>query len=206
MRAVLEVDGETRAYVIYRVKADWGSTGPNNTITVVDLIGVDTESEQALWQWIFGIDLVATVKAWRQPVPHPLMQMLTEPRRLGLGVHDSMWLRIIDIVAALEARSYRGAGSVVLEVTDEFRPANAGRWQITVPGQGSAADRATVAPTTAEPDLALDISALSSIYLGAWRFAELARARRVTERRPGAIALADDLFATSSSPWNSTPF
>ena len=104
---------------------------------------------------------------------------------------------------ALAGRTYRGPGSLVLDVTDEFRPSNAGRWQLTVDGPGA---RGVVSRTTAEPDLALDISALAATYLGAFRFAELAQAARVRECRPGAIAAADDLFAVTVSPWNSTPF
>ena len=56
------------------------------------------------------------------------------------------------------------------------------------------------------PDLALDIRDLASVYLGAFRFGDLARAGRVTECRPGALADADALFATSAAPWNSTAF
>ena len=40
--------------------------------------------------------------------------MVTEPRRLGPASRDAMWLRIIDLPAALEARTYRGPGSLVL--------------------------------------------------------------------------------------------
>ena len=103
--ALLEVDGEARAYVIYRIRADWDSHGPKHVVTVLELIGVDAVSEQALWEWVFGIDLVAGVQFRRGPMPHPLQLMVTELRRLAAGVSDAMWLRIIELPAALEARS-----------------------------------------------------------------------------------------------------
>ena len=56
---VLEVDGEVRGYAIYRVKADWDERGPNNIVTMMEVLGLDAAAERALWEWLFGIDLVA---------------------------------------------------------------------------------------------------------------------------------------------------
>lgn len=203
--ALLEVDGEPKAYAIYRMKADWDARGPRNTLFAMEVVGADAVSQQAMWQWLFRIDLVATVRGARGPVPHPLSLQLTEPRRLGVTVKDEMWLRIVDVGAALEARSYLGSRSLTFDLTDDFCPWNAGRWQLSVPGGGAAATLRP-APARAEADVSLDVSALSSIYLGGFSFAELARAARVTESRPGGIAAADALFSTAIRPWCSTPF
>jgi predicted acetyltransferase len=202
-RAVLEVDGAVRGYAIYRVKAEWEERGPNNTMTVLEVLGLDPATERALWEWLFGIDLVGRIKGWRGPMPHPLMLQLTEPRRLGVTVREGMWLRLIDVRAALEARSYGGTGaSLTLELTDEFCPWNAGRWRLDVGGDGTASD----SPFDGEPDLSLDSADLATVYLGAFTFADLARAGRVRECRPGAVRAADSLFATTSAPSCSTMF
>ncbi len=201
--AMLEVDGEARAYVIYRIKADWDSHGPKSIATVMELIGLDAAAEQALWQWVFSIDLVSIVRTWRGQVPHPLQLMITEPRRLAMSVSDANWLRIIELPAALEGRSYRGPGSLVFEVTDDFCPWNAGTWQLSVPESDGVAK---VTGTRAAPDLSMDISDVATVYLGAFNFAQLAAAGRVRECRPGALAAADELFATPTIPWNSTMF
>ena len=130
--------------------------------------------------------------------------MITEPRRLNVSLADAIYLRIIDVKGALEGRRYRGPGSVVFEVTDEDVPSNAGRWRLTVGADGAGS---LVAASAAEAaDLPLDIRDLASVYLGAYRFGDLASAGRVRECRPGAIADADALFATSTAPWNSTMF
>ncbi len=201
--ALLEVDVEARAYVIYRIKADWDSHGPKSIATVMELIGLDAVSEQALWQWVFSIDLVGIVRTWRGQVPHPLQLMITEPRRLAMSVHDANWLRIIELPAALEGRSYRGPGSLVFEVSDDFCPWNAGTWQLSVPESDGVAK---VTGTRAAPDLSMDIQDLATVYLGGFNVAQLAAAGRVKECRPGALAAADALFATSTIPWNSTMF
>lgn len=202
---LLEVDGEPRAYAIYRIKADWDQRGPRNSMAVLEINGVDAADEQAMWQWLLRVDLVASVKGYRGPVPHPLQLQLTEPRRMGVNVSDEMWLRILDVAPALEGRTYRGPGSLTVELTDDFCPWNAGQWRLDVPGSDGIASVAQAEAGT-EADLALDVSALSAIYLGGFTFAELARAGRVTERREGGLAAADALFATATKPWNSTPF
>ena len=206
--AVLEVDGDVRGYALYRVKNEWDERGPNNTVTTMEVLGLDPAAERIIWEWLFETDLVGHVKGWRMPVPHPLLLELTEPRRLAMVVRDGMWLRILDTPAALEGRGYDAAGSIAFEVSDEFCPWNAGRWRLevsaaSVPGAGSVA---SVTPSTDEPDLILDTSDLASVYLGTVRFADLARAGRVGECRPGAIATADRLFASPVAPWCSTMF
>ena len=77
-------------------------------------------------------------------------------------------------------------------MTDAFCPWNAGRWQLSSKG----AER-----STAEAELACDITAMGSVYLGGFSFARLARAGRVTELREGAAARADLLFPTDRAPW-----
>ena len=207
--AVLEVDGAVRGYAIYRVKNEWDDRGPNNSVLALEVIGLDAAAEQAVWQWLFETDLAGHIKAWRGPFPHPLVLELTEPRRLGLTVREGLWLRLLDMPAALEARTYDRPGSLTFELTDAFRPANAGRWQLEVGADGSAAgDRGSVSVRAfdGDPDLTLDTSDLATVYLGAFTFADLARTGRVWECRPGAVAEADRLFATTDTAWCSTMF
>jgi predicted acetyltransferase len=199
--ALAEVDGEPRGYAIYRIEQGWGPTGPASTLHVLEVTGVDPAVEQALWQWLFEMDLVRTVSERRGPVPHPLQQWLVEPRRLGLTVGDGLFLRILDLPAALSARGYVGSGTLTLEVTDEQFDANAGRWQLSV-----AEGRGLVARSSVAPDLELDIGSLAQVYLGGFRFVDLAVAGRVEECQPGALTRADALFTPPRAPWNSTPF
>ncbi len=139
--AVLTVDGEPRGYALYRVKAEWGDRGPKNTLNVLEVTALDPAAEQALWEWLVGIDLVTQVKAWRTPVHNPLLLQVVEPQRLGLTIRDGIWLRLVDVRAALEARTYAGPGRLTLDVTDAFLPSNAGRWTLDVPGDRGAAFR-----------------------------------------------------------------
>jgi predicted acetyltransferase len=205
--AVFEVEGEARGYVIYRTRGEWDHQGPKGVLTVLEVCALDPVIDQAIWQWIAGMDLIGTIRCWRGPAPHPLQLMVTEPRRLSATVTDGTWLRILDLPAALEARTYRQPGNLVIDVTDEYCPWNAGRWRLAV-RDGGAADgvSATAEPETAAPDLVLDISDIAAVYLGAYRVSDLARAGRIRECRPGGLEAADGLFATPSAPSNVTMF
>ena len=133
-----------------------------------------------------------SVNASLLPVDHPLLLFVPEPRRLRFRVQDALWARLVDVGAALSARTYAGEGSVVLAVTDAFCPWNDGVWRV----EAREAER-----SFDEPELALDVAALGSVYLGGFGFTQLARAGRVEERAPGALQRADALFASEPAPW-----
>lgn len=207
--AILEGAGEDRGYVIYRQLAGWDTSGPKGTVTAMEVVGRDPAAEQTLWQWLFGIDLIATVRGWRLPNPHPLHLQVTEPRRLAVTLNDGLYLRILDLPAALEARAYGGPASLVLEVTDAFVPANAGRWRLTVdadPTTGAGAAARATRADDAEPDLALDVADLAVVYLGAFGFENLRQAGRVRECRGGSIERADRAFTVAGRPSANTMF
>ena len=177
--AVLFVGGEPRGYVSYRIKPEWGDRGPKNTLHVLEVTALDPAAEQALWEWVVGIDLVGVVKAWRTPVHNPLLLQVIEPQRLGLTTRDGIWLRLVDVRAALEARTYAGPGRVTFDVTDAFLPSNAGRWTLDVPGDRGAASVARRGRRATAPDLELDIADLAA------RLPRRLYLRRPGPRRPG---------------------
>jgi predicted acetyltransferase len=107
-------------------------------------------------------------------------------------VHDGLWVRLVDLPAALAARCLGAGEPVVIDVADAFCEWNAGRWRVSAAG----AER-----TTADAELECDITALGSVYLGGFTFGQLARAGRVTETRAGAAARADALFPSDRAPW-----
>ena len=113
------------------------------------------------------------------------------------GASDGLWLRILDVPAALTARGYNTDGELVLEVTDDVLPEVGGRWRLSV-RDGSA----QVSPVEAAADLRLDITDLGAVYLGGSTLRELAAAGRGAELSANAIRRADLLFATDQKPWS----
>ena len=190
--AVWEVEGSTTAYAFYRVNQLFERGSSIGNIFVVEAIGDSPQATHAIWRFLFGIDWLARVKAVFLPVDHPLLLSLKAPRRLNFLVREGLWVRLIDVGAALSARGYATDESVVIEVADEFCPWNAGRWRIA---------RGGTERTKAEPDLACDVASLGCVYLGGFTFAQLERAMRMKELRPGAIARADAMFHSDRAPW-----
>lgn len=200
-RAIYERDGQPRGFARYRIKPEWNDVASTSTLFIQELIALDPIAERELWRYLFGVDLIARIKYRWGPPDSPLLLMLGEPRRLQLKLSDSIWIRIVDVPAALAARGYAADGVLVLDVADEFLPEAAGRWRLRVAG-----GKATVEPTTDSPDLALDTTDLAAVYMGSFSFAELARATRTEELMSGARARADRMFSVDVRPWCSTPF
>jgi predicted acetyltransferase len=167
---------------------------------VEEAIGCTPRGTREIWRYLLDVDLVHTLKTWRLPYDHPLIALAAEPRRLGMTMGDGLWLRIVDVAAALEGRTYGiagiGSGRLTLDLRDDYCPWNAGRWTLDV-SEG----RGRVAGATEAADLALDANDLASLFLGGFTAAALAAAGRVVELRPGALAVADGLFPTATKPW-----
>ncbi len=188
--AVLEFDGEPVGYALYRIKLDWQEGFAKSQVKVVEICSTSDAAERELWRFLFGIDLIERIQGRHDP-GSPLFLMVVDPRSLKLRVTEGLWLRLVDLDAALTGRSYATDDSVVVDVRDELCPWNAGRWRM-----GTDAGR-----TDGDAELELDVADLASAYLGAFDFGRLAAAQRVRELKSGALARATELFRTSRPPF-----
>ena len=190
---VLELSGEPAGYALYRIHTKFEAGAAAGHVDVIEAIADGPVATRELWRVLLDMDWKATLKAYLLPIDHPLVHQLTYPRRMQLRIGDGLWVRVVDVEAALSARQYADADPVVIELDDEFMPENAGRWRI-------AAD--TVERTDDEPDLALGVGELGSVYLGGFGFGDLARAGVVHVLKDDGAARADALFRTNApKPW-----
>ena len=189
--AIVEIDGEPAAYVIYRVKSEWEGGFSKSVVRVVEALAASPAAERELWRFVFGIDLIVRVDSRLDPAS-PLVLMVVDARSLQLRLSEGLWLRIVDMQGALSGRSYATDDDVVLDVRDDFCPWNAGRWRVG----GSGVER-----TDDDAELELDVADLASAYLGAFSFRRLLAAQRVRELKDGAIVRADALFRTPRAPY-----
>ncbi|MFF3679248.1 GNAT family N-acetyltransferase [Streptomyces sp. NPDC002120] len=187
--------GEVAGLVTYRADDHWTDAKvPQNTVQVHDLLALTPQAERALWQFLCSIDWVLKVRTGYRAPDDLAPQLLPDPRSARIvTAADFLWVRVLDVVRALGARTYEAPGELVLEVTDASGPA-AGRYRLDA-GTG------TCERTGAAADLRLDVSALGSLYLGDASAVRLAALGQVTEERPGAVALADAVFRTARRPW-----
>jgi predicted acetyltransferase len=173
------------------------------TLQVEVLEAATPAAYATMWRLLTDFDLTRRVVAARRPVDEPLRWMLANPRAIRVTRSaDNLWLRILDVRAALEARSYDAAGSLVIAVDDPMFPSNEGRWRLDASPDG--------ASCRAEPggdvDLAMDVRALGSLYLGGVSPTLLAGAGRITELHPGALAVLGRLLRQDSPPFNAVGF
>jgi predicted acetyltransferase len=196
-------DGQPDGLVSWRIKDNWTDSGlPQNKVMVEDLCGATAEVEAVLWRLLLDIDLASKVVSYKRPVDDPIRWRLVDSRRAQTNViSDWLWLRVLDVPRALEARGYQVSGQLVLEVHDPFRPATGGRFLVDADPK-----EASCARTDAEPDLSMEIDDLGAIYLGGVAPSTLAAAGRVQARSAEVLARADDLFTTTPGPFCMTGF
>ncbi|MBF6337924.1 GNAT family N-acetyltransferase [Nocardia abscessus] len=179
---LLHADG----YALYRFHSD----GRARTVEVAEMRTVTAEAHAALWRALLGLDLVRRVDGVLTD-HDPLPYLLTDPRLVRTTArYDGLWLRLMDVPAALTARAYAGELDVTLEVTDPFRNAG-GTFALRVrDGQ------AECAPTDRAADVELGIDVLGSMYLGAYPSRVFAAANRLRAKDSAQVRALDDAFRT----------
>jgi predicted acetyltransferase len=187
-------------YALYRTQPGWGDDAlPDGTLSVRELIATDAAATAALWADLLTRDLIGEVVARQRPVDDPLLDMLADRRRARAYLTDALWIRLTDVPAALRARRYTRPLDLVIEVTDELLPANAGRWRLQCPEPGAAA--ATCERTKTAADITLPVAALGAGYLGGSRLGALAAAGLITEHTQGTLAMLSAAMYSDPAPW-----
>jgi predicted acetyltransferase len=171
-----------QGYALWRVKDKWDDYGPNAQVRITEVVADDPGVYAEIWRFLFGIDLARSAYYDSAAVDEPLQYLVDEPRRLGRAYSDALWIRIVELPAALEARRYVAPFDVVLEVTDPLLTTNSGRWRLT-----AGPDKATCVRTTDPADVACSITDLGAVYLGGTTLGALAasgRVKRLTDNFP----------------------
>lgn len=198
--AVYEREGDATGYVAYRQKLEWTDMHPDSTLEVGDLQAVDGDAYIGLWRFLAGIDLVTSIEARTMRVHEPVLSLLREPRRVRRSLGDSIWVRLLDVPAALAARRYGSEGALVIEVVDEFCPGAGGAFRLE-----GGPDGASCEPTDAEPDLRIDAADLAAGYLGRSRLTDLLWLGRL-DGDAEAVNLAHRMFSWPVEAWCTVHF
>ncbi|WP_375388840.1 GNAT family N-acetyltransferase [uncultured Amnibacterium sp.] len=195
--------GTPRGLAVYRLVED-ATDFAGHTVEVNQLVAATDDAYRALWHHLLELDLVGTVKAWLRSVDEPLRWLVRDPRRIRTTeLREHLWVRVLDPVVALAARSYAGPGRLGLRISDPLGHAD-GTFALEVDEAGHAVVRA--GEPAEGPLLDVPIDLLGSLYLGGASAVVLAASGRLRERDPGDAALADRLLRSATPPTLTTWF
>jgi predicted acetyltransferase len=193
--------GEVQAATVYDSTGDWTDNRPTKTLKVEWLVAATDEAERELLRFLTSVDWVSRIEVEPRPIDDATALALVDGRHAVLFDRwDHVWLRVLDVPAALVARGYAAPVDLVIEVDDPGGYAS-GRFRLD-----ASPDGAECARTDADPDLAVRVGALGATYLGGTGWSRLAAAGWIDERTPGAVARAAAAFAAPRAPWSAMTF
>ncbi len=157
-----ETEGVPDGYAIYRQKGDWSDGFPNGTVKVQEVVTRSMMAHTGIWRFLTSIDLYPNIRYWNLPVDDAIRWKVPDHRRIVRKRWDALYLRILDVVHALEARTYAADGRIRFSVDDPFMPDLGGSFELNVTDGDGSCRRID----TSGADLHLGIVELSSLYLG----------------------------------------
>lgn len=196
LRAAVSHRGERpTGYALYRQRPGFEDNLAAGKLDVVELVAADAGAEATLWRFLCSVDLFPHVSWWNAPSDSLLPWIVRDRRRVQRRRLDNLWLRPCDVEAALSARRYAADGALRIQLDAPLDDGSAGTYALRVEGGRAECER-----TDAAAVLRTDAAGLGAIYMGAHRPSLLARAGRL-DGDPGAIALADAMFAWPTAAW-----
>jgi predicted acetyltransferase len=188
--------GGCDGYVLYDVDGEHGRQAlAEASITVRELVAVDTAAELDLWRFVAGLPWARTIRWPYGPTdPAPLFWLQDTRALRRMWQADFLWLRPLDLAALVGRRSFAADGEVRLEVTDPRYPDLAGRFDLVardghgqwVPGSGPAA-------------LSVGVADLGALWLGDVSALRMLRVRRISGDARAA-GLLDAMLAVDAAP------
>lgn len=187
-------------YVAYRSRYTGEPGRMANTATITDYAIATPAARSALWQVLLQLDLFDEINSAVIPVDDPLPHLLHDARQVRTSEpRDGLWLRLLDVPAALSARTYGVEVDTVLEVRDELL----GTARYRLRGDVDGAD---CARTDAVPDLRCDVATLASVYLGGHRLQVLREAGLIETEDERLTRRMDRAFLAERAPAHGTDF
>ena len=179
-------------YAAYR----WDGAG-DDALFVEHLHAASPESLRALWSVIASHSSTASAVSL-YAAPNDPFWWLTRERDATIAKRSMWMLRVVDAPAAIAARGFPPAVSLSLPlvISDRTRPANSGRWQLSVSdGKGILIPNGPVVPPAPEA-LTVGARGLSALYAGT-PVSTLKLAGLAAGGAPEADAALDAAFAAT---------
>ena len=193
-RVVAAFNGDTPVgYIVFRLAQGWENAVSTGRLRVLELGYTNDDVRRTLWHFACSVDLFRNVKA-EIAVDDPILNEISHPRSVSTHLLDALWIRPLDVVSMLVARTYQGDGSIVIDVADDYLD-RGGRFALTVVDGHLECE-----PTTKPVDVSMEIRTLGAIYLGGFSAFQLARSRQIEGDREAVVTL-DRMFRTLRAPF-----
>ena len=156
----LDLDGETQGYAVYKSNPGFEGGVSTAKLDVIEAVGATPQALAEVWRFLLDVDWMDTINGYfsRPTIRSSCCSRIRAAPATGgetaSGCGSSTSAR------RSPAGRISAGGSVVFEVRDAFCPWNEGRWKL----EGGTASR-----TDDAAEIALDVDALGSAYLGASR-------------------------------------
>jgi len=189
--AVYERDGGVEGYVLYKMSG-WEENGaPQRNISVQELVAATPRAREGLISFMAGLDpLVYKIKLYT-PRGEPLHPYL-ESSYVTAKVEPDQMLRLVSVEGALGYLNRTTEAPLVLEVSDDVIPENAGEYTV---GSGG-----VIRGAEAAERVSLDVRQLARLYAGYLPARGLARHELVEPNSERALELLETLFPVGD-PW-----
>jgi predicted acetyltransferase len=163
-------------------------------VRIIEMYADDDRARETLWRFMTSIDLYPRLEWALMPLDDPLPDLVGNHRAVDRKLDDGLWVRILDVAAALSARTYERDIDIVIDVDDSFRPELGGRFRLVAEdGAG------TCVRTDDAAEITLGVAELGSLYLGGTSAIQLAAASRITGE-PAALLRLHQTFQTANPP------
>lgn len=192
--AVYEREDGVEGYVIYGM-SPWGSEYPYRTLTVSEVVAATRRARQALISFMAAQDPLVFEIEYSTPRGEPLHPYLRSSH-VKAEIEPQFMLRLVDVEGALNHLDRRISEPLVLDVSDDVIPENAGGY--TIGGGG------VLRGAEAAERVSLDVRQLAQLYAGYLPAREFARHGLVEPGSTRALELLEELFPPDD-PWVSEP-
>ena len=181
---VYERDGGIEGYVLYK-NSGWQEREPRRTLSVEELVAATPRAKEALLSFMAGLDPLVYGIEHFTPRGEPLHPYLRSSH-VDAKIEPDQMLRLVDVESALEYLEREADAPLVLDVSDDVIPENAGEYTM--------GDGRVVRGSEAGESVSLDVRQLAQLYAGYLPARDLARHGLVKASSPQALDLLEELF------------
>lgn len=183
-------------FVTYTIEGSNEYGNMPSSLNIWDIIYINDKAAINIWNYCLNIDLVDEIYAKGVPEDDVLESLLISPGSLNARVTTGFWIRIVDVIKALETRSYNEKGKLIFNLSDSIINQNNNTFLLDTKNQNP-----TCKISTESPDIEITINGLSEIYLGTFNLNNLIASQNLKIINKKIINFINRAFKENNTPF-----